>query len=89
MPQKTENLPPNWDDINDEDQHIALNCQWTITSADETLTVVITFLKWTFNYEFWIKVTAHPELKPNISRQIDIKKHHALLVSLSEALYDF
>ena len=67
MPQKSESLPPNWDDIDDERQHIPLNCQWIITSGNETLTVVITCLKWTFNYDFWIKVTAHPEGNPNIS----------------------
>ena len=27
MPQKSENLPPNWDDIDDECQHIPLNCR--------------------------------------------------------------
>ena len=58
MPQ---NLPPKWDDIKKESQHFPLNCPWTITSEDETLTVVITSLKWTFNYEFWIRVTFHLE----------------------------
>ena len=58
MPQKSENLPPNWDDIYDECQHIPLNCSWTITSGNGTLTVVLTCLKWTFNYDFWIRVTA-------------------------------
>ena len=51
-----------------------------------TLTVVITCLKWTFNYDFWIRVTAHPEGNPNISKQLDINKHNPLLVFLSEAL---
>ena len=86
MPQTLENLPTNWDDIQDEIQHIPLNCPWTITSEDETLRVVITCLKRTFNYDFWIRVTAHQEGKLNISKQIDIKKHHRLLPSLSEAL---
>ena len=86
MPQKSENLPPNWDDIDDECQHIPLNCPWTITSGTETLKVVITCLKWTFNYDFWIRVTAHPEGNPKILKQIDI---NPLLVSLSEALDDY
>ena len=89
MPQKSENRRPNWDDINDECQHIPLNCPWTITSENETLTVVITCLKWTFNYDFWIRVTAHPEGNPNISKQIDINKLDPLLKSLSEALYKY
>ena len=66
MPQNLENNPPNWDEIDDECQHIPLNCPWTITSGTETLTVVITCIKWTFNYNFWIRITAHPEWNPNI-----------------------
>ena len=86
MPQKFENLPLNWDDIDDDCQHIPLNCKWTIISENETLTVVITCLKWTFNYDFWIRVTAHPEGNPNISKQIDNNRHNPLLESLSEPL---
>ena len=82
MPQKSENPLPNWDDIDDECQHIPLNCSWTITAENETLTVVITCLKWTFNYDFWIRVTAHTEGNPSISKQIDINEHNPLLVSL-------
>ena len=89
MPQKIEILPPNWDDIDDECQHILLNCPWTITSENETLPVVITWLKWTITYDFWIRVTAHPKGKPNISKQIDINQHHLILASLSEALNDY
>ena len=88
MLQKSKNLPPNWDDIDDEYQHIPLNCPWTITPGTETLTVIITCLKWTFNYYFWIRVTAHPEGNPNVSKQVDINKHNTLLESLSEALDD-
>ena len=89
MPQKFENLPPYSDDVADECQHSPLNCPWTITSENETLTVVIIGLKWTSNYDFWIRVTAHPERNPSISKQIDIKNHNPLLVSLSEALDDY
>ena len=86
MPQKFVILPPNWDSIDDECQHLPLNCSWTITSANETPTVVITCLKWTFNYDFWIRVTAYPEGNPHNSKQIDFKKHNPLLELLSEAL---
>ena len=88
MPNKFENLPPIWDDIEDDCQHFPLNCPW-LTSEVETRTLVITCLKWTFNYDFWIRVIAHPEGKPNLSRQIDIKKHNPLLESLSEALDEY
>ena len=89
LPHKLEDLPPNWDDFEEECQHIPLNCPRTITSEDETLRVVITCLKWTFNYDLWIRVTAHPEGKPIISKQVDIKKHHPLMASLSEAVNDY
>ena len=89
MPQKSENLPPNWDDIDAECQHIPLNCPWTITSGNEALTVVITCLRWTFNYDFWIRVTAHPEGNPNISKQIGNIKHNPLPIPLSEALNEY
>ena len=89
MPQKFGNVPPNWDDIEDACQHIPLNCPWTITSEDETRTVVITCLKWTFNDDFWMRVTAHPEGNPNFSKEIDINKHKPLLESLLEALNDY
>ena len=89
MQQKSENLPPNWDYIDDECQHIPLNCPWTITSENQTRTVNITCLKWTFNSDFWIKVTAHPEGSPNISKQKVFINHNPLLESLSEALNEY
>ena len=79
MRYKFENYPPNWDNIDDECQHIPFNCPWSIISESETLTVVITYLKWTFNYSFWIRVTAPPEGKPNIWKQIDINQRHPLI----------
>ena len=89
MPETSENLPPNWDDIDDECQHFPFNCPWTITSGNEILTVVLTCLKWTFNYDFWIKVTSHPEGNPSISKKIDNNKENPLLESLSEALDEY
>ena len=89
MPQNSDNFPPNWDDIDNECQHIPLNCPWTITSGNETLTVVITCLKWNLIKDFWIRVTAHPEGNPSIWKQIDINKYNPLLMSLSEALDDY
>ena len=88
MPQKIEDLPPKWDDIEEECQHGPLNCPWTFTCEDEVLAFIITSLEWTFNYDFWIRVAAHPE-NPNNSKQINNNKHHPLLESLSEALNDY
>ena len=89
MPRKIENLPPNWDDNEEDCQHIPLNLSSTITSDDETLAVVMTCLKWTFNYDFWIRVIAHPEENPNTSKRTDSNKHHPLLEPLSEASNDY
>ena len=89
MPQNLENLPPNWDAIDEECQHVPLTCPWTITCEDGTLSFIITSLDWTFNYDFWIRVTAHPEENPIISKQLNIDKHHPLLESLSRALNDY
>ena len=60
MPQKIEDLPPIWKDI-EECQHVPLKCPWTITCEDGTLAFIITSPEWTFNYDFWIRVTAHPD----------------------------
>ena len=89
MPQKLENLQPKWVDIVDQCQHNSLNCPWTITSEDKTLTVVITCLKWAFNFDFWIRVTANPERKAKNSKQIDIKKQNPLLETLSGAINNY
>ena len=89
MPQNFENLPPNWDDIKEDCEHISLACPWTISCTDGTLEFIITSLEWTFNHDFWIRVTAHSEGNPNISKQFNIDKHHFLLEPLSEALYDY
>ena len=87
MPQKLDNSLPDWNDIEDECQHIPINCPWTIVSNDENLSVIITCLKWTFNYDFWIRVTVYPEEIPQISKQVDIGEYSPLLESLSEALF--
>ena len=89
MPQNFENLPPNWDDIEEECQHIPLKCPWTIVCEDGTLVFINTSLELTFNYNFWMRVTAHPQENPNILKQINIDKYHPSLESLSGALKDY
>ena len=88
MPQKSESSITHLDEIPEEEcQHIPLNCIWPITSPDKNLTVIITCLKWTFNFELCIRVTAYPLGAPNISKEIDSDDHHPLLRSLTDALY--
>ena len=62
MPQKFESLILDLDEIpEDECKDIPLNCPWTVTSKDESVTVIITCLEWTFNYDSYVRVTAHPQ----------------------------
>ena len=89
MPQYFENLPPNWEDIKENCEHISLACPWTISCKGGTLEFIITSLEWTFNHDFWIRVTVHSEGNPNILKQINIDKHHLSLESLSEALINY
>ena len=85
MPQKFYNSPLDKIPEN-ECKHVPINCPWTIISKDGTLTVIITCLKWTFNYDFWVRVTVHPEGNSDLSKQVDLKDYHPLLKSLSDAL---
>ena len=89
MPQNFENLPPNWDDIKEDCEHISLACPWIIPRKDGTLEFIITSLERTFNHDFWIRVTVHSEGSPNTPKQNSIDKYHFLLESLSEALIDY
>ena len=85
MPQKLDNSPLVWDKKpKNECKHVPLSCPWIITSKVETLTVIITCLKWTFKYDFWIRV--HPEGNSEVSKQIDLDDHHNLPKSYSDAL---
>ena len=88
MPKKIKSSITLLDDLpEDECKHIQLNCFWPITSQDANLTVIITCLKWTFNFEFRVRVTAYQLGAPNISKQIDLDDHHPLLRSLTDALH--
>ena len=58
MPKKIESSITHSDDLPEEEcRHIPLNCIWPITSQDTNQTVIITFLKWTINFEFCVRVT--------------------------------
>ena len=52
----------------------------------ESITVNITYLKWTFIYLFWIRVEIHPQGNPTASQLLDIDEPQPLLKSLSTAL---
>ena len=87
MPKKFASSITHSDELPHEDcRHIPLNCIWPITSQDTHLTVIITCLKWTFNFKFCIRVTAYQLGSPNVSKQLDLDDHHPLLRSLTDAL---
>ena len=53
MPKKFESSITHLDDLPEEEyNHIPLNCIWPISSQDTNLTVIITCLKRTYNFEF-------------------------------------
>ena len=88
MPQNFESSITHLNEIPQEKwKHIPLNCNWPITSKATNPTVIITSLKWTFNFEFCVRVTAYLLGAPNISEQIDLDDHHPLLRSLTDALH--
>ena len=88
MPKRLEGSKKHLDDLPEEQcKHIPLNCIWPIISHDTNQTVIITCLKWTFSFEFCVRVTAYPLGSPNISKQIDLDDHHPLLRSLTDALH--
>ena len=87
MPENFESPIFDLDEIpEDRWKHLPLNCLRTKTSKDVSLTVIITCLKCTFNYDFCVRVTAHPLGTPNGSKQINLGDHQPFLRSLPDAL---
>ena len=62
------------------------NCPWAITMNNESITVKITYLKWTFNYDFWIRVEIHPQGNPKAFQLLDKDDLLPLFKSLATAL---
>ena len=88
MFKKSESSITHLDELPEEEcKQIPLKCIWPIISPDTNQTVIITCLKWTFNFEFCVRATAYHLGAPNISKQIDLDDHHPLLRSLTDALH--
>ena len=75
------------DDRFDEIQHF--NCPWTITSNNESITVNVTYLKWTFSYDFWIRVEIYLQENPIASQLLHKDEPHPLFKSLATALLSY
>ena len=91
MPHPTSQNSVVWntfgDDGFDEKQHF--NCPWTPTTSNESITVNFTYLKWTFNYDFWIRVEIHPPGNSKASQLLDIDEFHPLFKCLATALLNY
>ena len=83
MPRENKKAPLLWSIVRSNGENeidkILFNRSWTITSEDKSLPKVLSQVKWTFNDDFWIRVTTHPKANPNISQQLDRSNHHPFL----------
>ena len=91
MPHPTNQNTVVWNTLGDdgfvEIQHF--NCPWTITTNNERITVNIIYLKWTFSYDFWIRVEIHLQGNPKASQLLVIDELHPLFKSLATALLNY
>ena len=88
LPKKFESSITRLHELPEEEcKHIPIYCIWPITSQVTNLTVIITCLKWTFIFEFCVRVTTYPLGAPNISKQINLDDKHPLLRSLTDAIH--
>ena len=67
-----------WNTVGDDgfDEMQNFNCSWTITSNTETITVNINYPKWTFIFDFSIRVEIHQQGNPTASQLLDVDKPH-------------
>ena len=86
MPQHFESSITHLDELPEEEcKLISINCIWRIICPDTNLIVFITCLKWTFNFEFSVRVTTYQLRAPSIPKQRDLDDHHHPLRSLTGA----
>ena len=94
MPHPTNQNSVVWNTLGDDgfDEMPHFNCPWTITTRNESITVNIIYLKWTFDYDFWIRVGIQPQGNLKAFHLLDIDELHPLSKSLPTALliyYEF
>ena len=91
MPHPANQDPVVWNALGDDgfDEIPHFNCPWTITTSNKSIAVNITYLKWTFIYDFWICVEIHPQGNPTASQLLDIDEFHPLFKSLATALLNY
>ena len=88
MPHPINQNSVDWKTLGDDgfDEIHYLNCLWTITTKSRSITVNINYLKWTFNYVFWIRVEIQPQGNPKAFQLLGIDELHPLFKSLATAL---
>ena len=90
MPHPATQKPIVWINFGEDGfDAIYLNFPWIITSNNETFTVKINYIKWTFNYENRIQVKIHPRGNPSKSQQLDIDESQPFFKSLADALLEY
>ena len=91
MPHPTHQNPVVWNTLGDDgfDEIPHFNGPWTITTSNDSITVNIIYLKWTFNYDFWIRMEIHPQGNPTTFHLLDIDELHPLFKSLATALLNY
>ena len=91
MPHPSDQNSVVWNTLGDDgfDEIPHFNCPWTITTNQESITVNIIYLKWTFNYDFWIRVEIHPQGNPTAFRLLDIDELHPIFKSLATTLLNY
>ena len=65
------------------------NCPWTITSNNDSLAVNITYLKWTFRYEFWTRMEIQAQGNATTSQLQNLYEHHPLFKSPATAILNY
>ena len=91
MPHATNQNSVVWNTLGDDgiDEIPHFNCPWTITTSNESTTLNIIHLKWTFNYDFWIRLENHPQGNPKAFQLLDIDELHPLFKYLATALLKY
>ena len=91
MPHPANQNPVVWNTLGDGgfDEIQLFNCPWTITTNNESITVNIIYLKWTFDYDFRVRVEIHPIGNAKAPQLLVIDELHPLLQSLSTALLNY
>ena len=91
MPHPANQISVVWNTLADDgfDEIQPFNCSWAITTINEIFTGNIIYLKWTFIFDFWIRVEIPQQRSPTASQLLEIDEPHPLLKSVATALLNY